>query len=114
MFFMPSRKIQLVGICIQLLFESSMPAPHPCCHHLVFSLLPLPGLTCLPTSLVLLPEGEKNISTQRQRGNLFFTISQRAQIEIELDRDIRSACCDKCKRILFKNTLTFVHPVSNI
>lgn len=68
---------------------------------------PLP-LSCL------LPEGEKNISTQRQHCNLFFPISHGAQIEIELDRDIRSARCDNCKRILFKNTLTFVHPVSNI
>lgn len=68
---------------------------------------PLP-LSCL------LPEGEKNISTQRQHCNLFFAISHGAQIEIELDRDIRSARCDNCKRILFKNTLTFVHPVSNI
>lgn len=78
---------------------------------LVFASFPHPPP--LPLSC-LLSEGEKNISTQRQHCNLFFTISHGAQIEIELDRDIRSARCDNCKRILFKNTLTFVHPVSNI
>ncbi|EMP36266.1 N-acetylgalactosamine-6-sulfatase [Chelonia mydas] len=42
----------------------------------------------IPAGHFLLPEGEKNISTQRQHCNLFFTISHGAQIEIELDRDI--------------------------
>lgn len=99
---LPSGRIQLKKKKKKILFYWYLNppplSPHP---------PPLP-LSCL------LPEGEKNISTQRQHCNLFFPISHGAQIEIELDRDIRSARCDNCKRILFKNTLTFVHPVSNI
>lgn len=96
---LPSGRIQLEKKIIFCWYLNPPPlSPRP---------PPLP-LSCL------LPEGEKNISTQRQHCNLFFPISHGAQIEIELDRDIRSARCDNCKRILFKNTLTFVHPVSNI
>lgn len=37
-----------------------------------------------------------------------------AHTEIELDGTIRPVPCDNCERILFKNTLPFVQPVSNI